>query len=146
MAQALIDRFDLVVDKKSFGGDIFDDLRIGGIRRMQLKSSLTSSDPFELEDLSTKQRQCRIDELLSAAKEDGFSSPEYRLSATWSRPVGSGLDGILTSVSGDHSFQGQSSILFRLEAELLIFSFRSVSTGRQALGWGRRHQAGTAFD
>jgi hypothetical protein len=120
MAQALIDRFDLVVDKKSFGGDIFDDLRIGGIRRMQLKSSLTSSDPFELEDLSTKRRQCRIDELLSAAKEDGFSSPEYRLSATWSRPVGSSLEGILTPVSGDLSFQGQSSILFRLEAEPLI--------------------------
>jgi hypothetical protein len=33
MAQALIEKFDLRVDKKSFEGDIFDDLRIGDIRR-----------------------------------------------------------------------------------------------------------------
>jgi hypothetical protein len=82
MAQGLIDDFDLRVDKKQFEGDIFDDLHLVGRRRMQLKSSLASSDPFSLEDLSTKRRNTRIDELLFAAREDQFASAEYRLSAT----------------------------------------------------------------
>jgi hypothetical protein len=51
MAQGIIDRFDLRVDKKQFEGDIFDDLHLFGRRRIQLKSSLASSDPFSLEDL-----------------------------------------------------------------------------------------------
>jgi len=39
MAQALIDNFDLRVDKKQFEGDIFDDIHLFGRRRIQLKSS-----------------------------------------------------------------------------------------------------------
>ncbi len=120
MAQALIDQIDLTVDKKSFEGDIFDDLRIGSIRRMQLKSSLSSSAPFELADLSTKRRNARIDELLFAAKADGFSSPEYRLSATWLHPTDPDLEGIISPVNGEISFQGGASALFRLEAVPLI--------------------------
>jgi len=119
MAQGLIDKFDLRVDKKQFEGDIFDDLHIFGRRRIQLKSSLASSDPFSLEDLSTKRRNTRIDELLFAAKEDGFASAEYRLSATWRCPQDPRLQGVLTLVDGESSFEGTATVLFKLELDAL---------------------------
>lgn len=119
MAQGLIDKFDLRVDKKQFEGDIFDDLHLFGRRRIQLKSSLASSDPFSLEDLSTKRRNTRIDELLFAAKEDQFASAEYRLSATWRRPQDARLHGVLTLVGGDPSFEGTATVLFKLEPDAL---------------------------
>ena len=128
MAQSLIDKFDLRVDKKEFEGDIFDDLHLFGHRRMQLKSSLASSDPFSLEDLSTKRRNTRIDELLFAAKEDQFASAEYRLSATWRRPQDARLQGVLTLVDGDSSFEGAPTVLFKLELDALRPGGRSELT------------------
>jgi hypothetical protein len=119
MAQALIDNFDLRVDKKQFEGDIFDDIHLFGRRRIQLKSSLMSSDPFVLEDLSTKRRNTRIDELMFAAREDQFASPQYRLSATWGRPQDARLQGVLTIVDQDSSFEGTATVLFKLEPEAL---------------------------
>jgi hypothetical protein len=119
MAQALIDNFDLRVDRKQFEGDIFDDLHLFGRRRIQLKSSLTSSDPFTLEDLSTKRRNTRIDELVFAAREDDFASPEYRLSATWQRPQDARLQGALTIVDEASSFEATPTLLFKLEPEAL---------------------------
>jgi hypothetical protein len=119
MAQALIERFDLRVDKKQFEGDIFDDLHLVGRRRIQLKSSLTSSDPFSLEDLSTKRRNTRIDELLFATREDHFAAAEYRLSATWQHPQDARLQEVLTVVHEDSSFGGTPTVLFKLEPEAL---------------------------
>jgi hypothetical protein len=119
MAQALIDKFDLRVDKKQFEGDIFDDLHLFGSRRIQLKSSLMSSDPFTLEDLSTRRRNTRIDELLFAAKEDHFASAEYRLSATWQRPQDARLQEVLTIADGEPSFDGTPTVLFKLEPDAL---------------------------
>lgn len=119
MAQGLIDDFDLRVDKKQFEGDIFDDLHLIGRRRMQLKSSLASSDPFSLEDFSTKRRNARIDELLFAAREDQFASAEYRLSATWRRPQDARLQGVLTLVDEDSSFEDTATVLFKLEPDAL---------------------------
>jgi len=119
MAQALIDPVDLRVDKKAFQGDIFDDLLLFGRRRIQLKSSLTSSDPLSLEDLSTKQRNTRIDDLLFAAKEDRFASPQYRLAATWRRPHDIDLQDVLTVIDEDSSFEGTPTVILKLEPKAL---------------------------
>jgi hypothetical protein len=119
MAQALIDPVDLRVDKKDFQGDIFDDLLLFGRRRIQLKSSLASSEPLSMEDLSTKRRNTRIDALLFAAKEDHFASSQYRLSATWRRPQDTNFQGVLTVVDEDSSFEGVPTIILKLEPNAL---------------------------
>jgi len=72
-----------------------------------------------LEDRSTKRRNTRIDELLFAVKEDQFASAEYRLSATWLRPQDARLEGVLTLVDEDSSFEGTVTALFKLESGAL---------------------------
>jgi hypothetical protein len=72
-----------------------------------------------LEDLSTKRRNTRIDELLFAVKEDQFASAEYRLSATWLRPQDARLQGVLTLIDEDSSFEGTATALFKLESGAL---------------------------
>jgi len=120
LARALIDSYSVGVDKKNFSGDIFDDIGLGGSRRIQLKSSLNSSLALALEDLSTTRRNTRIDQLLYSAKEDGFSAQEYRLCATWTRSTDPRLTGVLEPENSDSSFTGYGTTLYRLRPSALV--------------------------
>jgi hypothetical protein len=122
MAEAVVDNWSLVVDRKSFEGDVFDDISIVASNRslkIQLKSSLNDDRELELVDLSTNRRGTRLDVLIESAKRDAFSAGEYRLCATWAPPSDSKLLQFLETVDGGQSFRGVSSCVCRLRPEVI---------------------------
>ncbi len=111
------------VDRKSFDNDRFDDLVIHiGLRhiRRQIKFSTNPSRPLEIKDLSTDQKDLRIDALIRCYKSAvNSASDEYRVCATWTSPTDPALLNMLEPVSAESSFEFHPTKLYRLRADVI---------------------------
>ena len=127
----LVERWpEVVVDKKLFANDLFDDLQIdtgGYIVRRQIKHSDVAGRKFSEGDLRNQSSPIRLDLLFDAFLGSGSAvADEYRICANWGSPD-NGLDGLLVPVSaGGGTVFGVSTAQYRIDAEAL-WTKRSAS-------------------
>lgn len=131
LAMQLVERWpEVVVDKKLFANDLFDDLQIdtgGYIVRRQIKHSDVAGRKFSEGDLRNQSSPIRLDLLFDAFLGSGSAvADEYRICANWGSPD-NGLDGLLVPVSaGSGTVFGVSTAQYRIDAEAL-WTKRSAS-------------------
>lgn len=123
-ALALVHSYDsITVDRKRFEDDRFDDLAVysdSGHVLQQVKFGVQPIRPFEIKDLSTNQKDLRIDTLVRTYKSDGNdAADEYRLCATWTSPDDPILIGMLEPITAEPSFERHSTKHYRLRTDII---------------------------
>ena len=113
----------VVVDKKQFTGDKFDDLTVfigpKKIRRQFKHSSNDDRCLTEDDFIKTSSSLC-IDTLLNTYINDDHKDKEYRLCVTWKKPTDTDnliAQGLLTKVKNIPSFENSSVNFFKLNAQ-----------------------------
>ena len=95
LVRSLVESYDMViVDRKLFAQDRFDDLEIrsrGRRCRVQVKSHTVDDRRLQLADLTTDHVSTRIDTLVTTCADDASPADEYRLSVTYAAPTDQGL-------------------------------------------------------
>jgi hypothetical protein len=122
LARAVLKGWIVTADKKAFEGDLFDDITIesaGSIQHIQLKSSVSDTRTLELEDLTTKRRDIRIDSLIASADSDGMAADSYRVAATWGPPNDERITSLLEPGTGGADLPRVGKHLFRFNADRL---------------------------
>ncbi len=111
----------VIVDRKQYDGDLFDDLTIehGGKRsRRQFKSSADADKQFAEEVLKTKTSDLRIDDIVHCfLKAADNPADEYRICSTWAVPTDPEVARLLSPCDAEPSFDGHATKLFRLNVE-----------------------------
>jgi hypothetical protein len=124
MARAVVDGSErIVVDRKEYKGDLFDDLTIhrdGKKVRRQFKSSADAEKRLTEEDLKTKTSDLRVDDLVHCfVRASEAPADEYRICSTWSTPVDEDVAKLLKLCVAEPSFEGHPTKLFRLNVDAI---------------------------
>jgi hypothetical protein len=120
LTRSMVERYDtVIVDRKQFADDLFDDLevRASGRRvRRQFKYSQEPTRALSADDFACQTSSLRIDRLVTTHISAGDSpGDEYRLCATWTPPVEDDpLAALLEPLVSEPTFAGWPSRFFRL--------------------------------
>ena len=122
LVRSLVESYDMViVDRKLFAQDRFDDLEIrsrGRRCRVQVKSHTVDDRRLQLADLTTDHVSTRIDTLVTTCADDASPADEYRLSVTYAAPTDQGLaDCLVPDQDLDSLVQGFRTQRYRVDHE-----------------------------
>ena len=113
----------LIVDKKLFAEDRFDDLTIRdhrGYVRRQFKRSDDPNRPLRRQDFTQDTYGLRLNYLVRTLKQAGENpADEYRLCVPWIVPTADDIVPYLEEVEAASSFEGYRTRIFRLRADKL---------------------------
>jgi hypothetical protein len=124
LARAIVDRADrIIVDRKEYENDLFDDLTIerdGARIRRQFKSSAEPAKQFTEEAIKTRTSDLRIDDVVRCIIKAGEApADEYRICTTWSTPADPGVARLLLPCGGTSSFGAYPTKLCRLNVDVI---------------------------
>jgi hypothetical protein len=123
MVHSLINQSgNIVVDRKLFPNDRFDDLSISdknGVVRRQFKNSDNSGRVLESTDFTQDTYKIRIDHLINTHLNQLQPANEYRLQVTWGLPTNEVMASCLEELEGKGSFGDFPSRVFRLRPDIV---------------------------